>query len=273
MAWPELVPGAGVGVDGRRRVHVVAHHQHRAAHETPRGEVRQRHHAALAVAHLELLDRRPGRWRKTFLGLDVHLPGAAELVEVVDVVRPQVGLQRRPHVVDRHAAVLGLDAVDDQLQPGRVGPEAGEQPFEPRVGARRRPPPRPRSSAGPAGRCRRGSCRMILKPPAVPRPSTGGAPKMFTIAFGHFLLQLVLKRAAMASADSAASRPLVEVVEHQIKRAEIGRIGVEQDRLSGDGDGVLDALACRRAISSICCTTSSVRATEAASGSCTLTSR
>ncbi len=184
MAWPELSARAGVGVDGGGRVHVVAHHHHRTALEAHRREGRQRHHLAEAVAHLELLDVLD-RLAEDVPGLHVDLPGSAEAVEVVDVVRPEVGLQRRADVVDRHAAVLGLRAVDDQLHPGRVGPETGEHTLQSRDPSRRPPPGRPFfcRAARPVSPV---SWMMILKPPAVPRPSTGGAEKMFTIALGTF---------------------------------------------------------------------------------------
>ena len=41
--------------------------------------------------------------RNVGVGLDVHLPGAAEAVEVVDVERAEVDLQRVEDVVERHA--------------------------------------------------------------------------------------------------------------------------------------------------------------------------
>ena len=272
MAWPETGARPGVGVDGRRRVHVVAHHQHRPAHVAHRGEVRQRHHLALAVAHLQLLDV-VDRLAERVLGLDVDLPGAAEAVEVVDVVRPERRLQRRAHVVDRHAPVLGLGAVDDQLQPGRVGPEAGEQALQVAGRPRRRPRPCRRSSAGPPGRCRRVSWTMILKPPAVPRPSTGGAPKMFTIAVGHLLLEAAPaarrrwpRRTAPAWCGCSKSSS-IRYSAPKLEALALSRIDWPEMATVCLTPGVF------RAISSICCTTSLVRATEAASGNCTLTSR
>ena len=52
----------------------------------------------LAVAHLEQLDLVRDRRGTAPLGLDVHLPGAAEAVEVVDVQRAEINLQRAEHV-------------------------------------------------------------------------------------------------------------------------------------------------------------------------------
>ena len=74
------------------------------------------------------------------VGLDVHLPGAAELVEVVDVVRAEVDLQRVEDVADLHAQGHALGAVDVEVQPGRVGAGAVEQALQAgrAVAARRR---------------------------------------------------------------------------------------------------------------------------------------
>src|SRR5262249_34239901 len=112
------------------RVHVVAHDQHRAVALLHGGQCAQRHHLALVAADaqlpqvLDLLAEVGGR-------LDVDLPGSAEAVEVVDVQGAQVDLQRVEDLAHGHAHGLGLGAVDVQVQPGRVGPEAGEQPLQP----------------------------------------------------------------------------------------------------------------------------------------------
>ena len=136
-------------------------------------------------------------------GLDVDLPGAAEAIEVVDVVGAERRFQRGAQIVDRHAAILGLGPVDDQFQPGRVGPEAGEQALADRVVLARRPPPRRPSSAGRTSAVSPRILTMILKPPAVPRPSTGGAPKMLTMRLDFLLQALLQVAAAIASPDSS----------------------------------------------------------------------
>ena len=108
IAWPELTPGAGVAVDRRRRVHVVAHDQHRPAdcrapwRSVPSGTI-----SPLVVADLELLEVLD-LLAEVCVGLHVDLPGAAEAVEVVDVERAEVDLQRVEHLVHRHAHRLGL---------------------------------------------------------------------------------------------------------------------------------------------------------------------
>ena len=39
---------------------------------------------------------------------------------------------------------------------------------------------------------------------------------------------------------------MVKVIQHEINRSEIGSVGIEQDRLTGDGHGVLDAFRIQR---------------------------
>ena len=84
-----------------------------------------------------------GRAAETAVGLELDLPGAAELVEVVDVERAHVDLQGVEDVADAHAHRLGLDAVDVGVELRRVRAEQGEQagqarlavgPFDQRVG-------------------------------------------------------------------------------------------------------------------------------------------
>ena len=116
------------------------------------------------------------------IGLDVDLPGAAELVEVVDVVRAEVDLQRVEDVADRHAQRHALGAVDVEVEPGRVGPGAVEQVLASPASSL------PRATIWSLTRCKSSrprlprSSMMSLKPPVVPRPSIGGAPKVDTIA-------------------------------------------------------------------------------------------
>ena len=88
------------------------------------------------------------------------------------------------------------------------------------------------------------------------------------------LLQLAPgARAAITGPVSPCVGAVVEIVEHHVHRAEVGGVGVQQDRLAGDRHGVRRRpAACRRAARrrSI---TSWVRSSDDASGSCTLTSR
>ncbi len=68
--------------------------------------------------------------RNAAVGLDVHLPGPAESVEVVHVVAAEVSLQGVEHIIQRHPHRLGLLAVDVEIELGRLGAEAVEDADE-----------------------------------------------------------------------------------------------------------------------------------------------
>jgi hypothetical protein len=89
----------------------------------------QRHHLALALswagAHIELLEN-VGTGAGARVGLDVDLPGAAELVELIDVIPAHVHLESRKDILDRHLQRLDLGAVDVHEELGRVRPIQGE---------------------------------------------------------------------------------------------------------------------------------------------------
>ena len=82
-------------------VHVVAHDHHRPARcrgpstSVPRGTISPE---ALRTLSCSTSSRRAA---EAGVGLDVDLPGAAELVEVVDVERAHVDLQGVEDVVER----------------------------------------------------------------------------------------------------------------------------------------------------------------------------
>jgi len=81
----------------------------------------ERHHLAFLRAHVESLDVvRP--FAVLRFGRHQHLPGAAVLVEVVDVVGAKGRRQRREDLVDRNPRLFHLLAVDvhEQLRNGRA---------------------------------------------------------------------------------------------------------------------------------------------------------
>ena len=113
---------------------------------------------------------------------------------------------------------------------------------------------------------------MILNPPAVPNPSSGGAPSTLT---SPSLISSCSRRCKVdrqGVARESRRQPLVEFIEHHVHGAEIRGVGIEQDRLAGDGHRVADAGRVQRDLLDARIT-SSVRPTEAESGSCRLTSR
>ena len=60
------------------------------------------------------------------IGLRRDVVGAAEQVEVVDIGRAEIGLDRVGDARDRHAELLRLDAIDVDEQLRRVGGERRE---------------------------------------------------------------------------------------------------------------------------------------------------
>ena len=69
---------------------------------------------------------RPGA--KGGVGLDPDAVGAAEAIEVVDIVRAEIDLQRLEDIGDRDAQLCGLGAVEIGVELRRVDVVAGEQP-------------------------------------------------------------------------------------------------------------------------------------------------
>ena len=129
---------------------------------------------------------------------------------------------------------------------------------------------------------------MTLKPPALPRPSTGGAPKTATWRFLHFAVAGGSQLRGDGVGRHLAAVAMVELLEDDVHRAEVRADGVLHDRLAGDRDRVGDArdaaarsarLIVARASSpspratSTWAMTACVRSSDAESGSCTLTSR
>jgi len=67
------------------------------------------------------------------VGLHVHLEHAAELVELVDVARAEIGGERREHVAHRDPQALRLGAVHDQPDLRDVGAEGGDDVLQRRL--------------------------------------------------------------------------------------------------------------------------------------------
>ena len=178
--------------------------------------------------------------RNLAIGLDVHLPGPAVSIEIVHVVGTQVDLQRVEDVADLHAVKHALGAVDFQVQPGRVGPGTVEKVSQP-VGL---------AAAGDdllaeplqlieaqiaavlddqleaAGRAqavdRRRAERRDDRPP-------------------HFLVATLLQRLGNRVGAQLRVVPLVERLQEDVHRAQVGRVGVEDQRLAGKPHRVRDA--------------------------------
>ena len=125
-AWRRVEVHAG------RRVEVVADDHHGSADVPNLGERAQGHHAAPFATDpqaREVVDL----LAEVGIALHIDLPGAAEPVEVVDVERAEIDLQRVEEFSDRYTQQLCLLAVDIQVEPGRIGAEAGEKPLQPGI--------------------------------------------------------------------------------------------------------------------------------------------
>ena len=114
-------------VDVGRRIPVVAGGLIGAVRLLHRDHRAERNHRALRVPHLELRDV-VGRGSELRVRLHLHLVGAAELVEVVHVHRPEIGLHGLEQVGEDDAFVLHLVPIHLDVELGHVDPVAAEDP-------------------------------------------------------------------------------------------------------------------------------------------------
>ncbi len=96
----------------------------------------QGNHLALQVADLEPVDVF-GLEPEPLIGLNPHLVGPAEQVEVVDVGRPECRLERAEDHVERNVQALGLDPVDVGVKLGDAGAKRRVQRLEAGLGVSR----------------------------------------------------------------------------------------------------------------------------------------
>ncbi len=132
------VAGSGGAVELGRRIEVVARHPVGSGNVAHRRERAERHGLACRVAHADLEDvLRIVAMRRVRLRDDAER--ASEQVEVVDVGRADIDLQRRKYVGDVDAEELRLGAVDVEIELRRRRLEQAEHLGQPRrlVRARR----------------------------------------------------------------------------------------------------------------------------------------
>ena len=113
------VAGRGLAEDGDGRRAVEALELRRAERPLRGGEGRERHHAALRVAHVPAVQVL-GQHAEGRVALHVDLFHAALVDEVVDVGGAQDGAQRGVDVGERKAQRAGFFLVDVDLILGRV---------------------------------------------------------------------------------------------------------------------------------------------------------
>ena len=163
--------------------------------------------------------------RYAAVGLRDHPEGAAEQVEVVDVGRAEIDLQRGEHVGHVDAEHLRLGAVDVEIELRRRGLEQREH-------LRRRPASAPRApimaltaSCSACGPRPARSSTIMRKPPALPMPCTGGGATT-KISASWIAASRLNSSPVMAPADlRGSSARLCERLEHHEDRAGIRRIG------------------------------------------------
>ena len=114
---------------------------------------------------------------------------------------------------------------------------------------------------------------ISLKPPVVPSPSIGGAPKADTTAPRTSLPAALANCRGDGVGRQVGPRRSAKALSMTYIEPRFGRVGVQDQRLAGDADRVRDAR--RVAGRSLRCgpSPSAVRSTEAESGNCTLSSR
>ena len=114
---------------------------------------------------------------------------------------------------------------------------------------------------------------ISLKPPVVPRPSIGGAPKADTTAPRTSRWQRVAQRRGDGVGRQLRAAALVELLEHHVHRAQVRGVGVEDQRLAGDAHRVRDPGRLAGDLSRSAPSRCRSARTEAESGSCTFSSR
>ena len=82
---------------------------------------------------------------------------------------------------------------------------------------------------------------MSLKPPATLRPGIGDAPNTVTSASLTCSAHVLPQPGHDGRVAQLGTLPLVERLEDDEHRAEVGAVGLQQERHAGDGDGVRHA--------------------------------
>ena len=111
--------------DGGCRKKIVELDDARAVGRRDGDERTERNHTPARIDDGVFFDR-IGIHAKRGVRLSVDIERAAELGELIDVGRPEIGLQRVEHLADRDTVGLSLAAVQLEGELGNVGPERSE---------------------------------------------------------------------------------------------------------------------------------------------------
>ena len=178
-------------------------------------------------------------------GLQIDLVDAAEPVEVVDVGAAEQRAERRVHVVQRHAGLEHLAAIDVgvDLRHGRAIERVDAPDLRPL--ARGLHEPRvccARYSGDPPLR----SWSCIVNPAPVPRPGMAGGPERDDARLGDLLRERPVQRRDHAVGVRSSVVPVVPRLELHEEEAHVRGVGAGQQRVAGDGVEALDGLVLRQ---------------------------
>ena len=129
MRLSRTVARTGRAIDLGRAEQIVVGDDLRRGRLRNAHHVVQRDHLVRIGAHIELLDV-AGLAAEALVGLHVNAIGAIVEIEVVDVRRAHVHLQRVADLLDGHLQAAGLGAIDVHHELRIVGREGAEQAAE-----------------------------------------------------------------------------------------------------------------------------------------------
>src|SRR5690242_6518584 len=118
--------GERAAVDGGSGLAVVADDERRAGDLGDAGDAAERNHLAILIADLQLADLRRTE-AEARVALQIDLPRAAELVEVVRVVAAEIQLEREEDFVEGDSHRFAADAVDVDVHLRRSGAEGAKE--------------------------------------------------------------------------------------------------------------------------------------------------
>ena len=231
--------GLDVAADGGRRVKVVTRDGNRAGNLPRVDQGAQQNHLPKLVSNLEQVE--------VFhavaiapVGLDRDLPVTAEIVETVDVARAHENIQGLIHVVQRHAQGGGLVPVDVEEELRRLGAELRRHPAQ--AGDL------PQFLDQAVGLLLQGHQTEVAAVLDDELESAGDAqardrrrPQHRELGLRDLLGTGLVEAVHDRRVAQLRLLPLVEGVQDDEHRGEIGAVGLQQERTAREGHRVRDA--------------------------------
>ena len=227
-------PRRGNAIQRGRRVGVVPANQHWPGCVASGGDRRQRDHRPARRSHLQPIEN-VDAGAEPAVGLEVHLPGPSELVEVIHIEPAQVDLQRVEHIAQRDPQRLAFDPIDIDVDLGGRRAEAVEQHRQFRTLAARGGEfvPRPLQRRQPN---RADVFDQQLEAPRVPQPVDGGGSKHPDLCLQHLGEQFPPEGERQGAGPAGGVGPLFKVVENHEHRSEVRPDRPQHHRLPGNAD-------------------------------------